>query len=755
MGESVWHAGWALFLAGCAVGVRDLEGDAGERFYQHPLLSSPEAQVAQGEDRRAWLAEVEVFEGEEAREEGAVVHRSGVRHPPRERVVVPLRPTVAPRQGPVVSAAVRALLAGREQEVEVWLRLRRDAWSPGDDVNVARELAMLGGELSSPADEEVVRALAIARREQAGAAALASLGESIAREGGQVLGSTPRSGQLLVRLPLAVLESLTHRPELAGIDLDGGRPVPEGFHAPSEGDGCVVTEGAGCWQEVRGDRIDGYELEDLIQSGSFYEEGYEGDETIGLVEPAAGTIFTAHPGFLGADGASRWENCAYGVWGCLASDPDEGDGHATGVASILVGDTTRGQDPELEPGEGERGWRSRSGVARGARGFSVGTTDVDFTTRRLSQPERGIHLVNNSWGMTDVWGAPRDPECTGTTRWDREYNELFEEGLAMIKSAGNDGHDDPSDCRVSNPGAALGTFVVGAYQVREGDDGLSRESLALYSARGGTEEEGGGRTIVDLIAPTDHQYPFVHFDRPVDEAGEGYLYGRYREELASSDPYALGGTSGATPVVTGFAAVFRQWYRAVRSDLIDDPGILYANLLLMGDRADALDGRLEVGFDSLTGAGRLRGRRFDELGLDGPYAWGTGRVCVRAGEGVAIPLTQGLDPDIDTLKVVTWWYDHRHDEGVPHDKLTLRVQEQRDERWWTVSADDSDDSKQRVFIQRPHPGSDWRLQLVGRDVTSDHEGCGPDAARVYYAFLLEDQDREAGEALQRVRREGE
>ena len=81
------------------------------------------------------------------------------------------------------------------------------------------------------------------------------------------------------------------------------------------------------------------------------------------------------------------------------------------------------------------------------------------------------------------------------------------------------------------------------------------------------------------------------------------------------------GTSFAAPVVAAAAAVFADWYlNSPIGSLIEDPGVLMAAMLMMGDRGSSSGSkRLEKGFDPLWGAGALRLRRFDDAGLDDPW----------------------------------------------------------------------------------------------------------------------------------------
>ncbi|NOY25171.1 MAG: hypothetical protein GXP62_04785 [Oligoflexia bacterium] len=233
------------------------------------------------------------------------------------------------------------------------------------------------------------------------------------------------------------------------------------------------------------------------------------------------------------------------------------------------------------------------------------------------------------------------------------------------------------------------------------------------------------------MGATDHQYA-------------------YSEDSTASPQYTTGlnATSGATPTVTGSAALYRDWYLDVAGTMIDSPGVLYASLLLMGDRYDESGTYLDSGFDELTGAGKLRMRKWDNL--DKPARADEGIVCVDDGSSSYISLDDDpLDADVDMVKATIWWYDHRHDSGAaPHDKVHLALQayDSRTSSWLTVKLSNTDDSKQRVYVTGV-ANQKYRLKITGSDVTSDVEGCGTDSTRVYWAYLFEDQDRDTGTNL--------
>lgn len=206
--------------------------------------------------------------------------------------------------------------------------------------------------------------------------------------------------------------------------------------------------------------------------------------------------------------------------------------------------------------------------------------------------------------------------------------------------------------------------------------------------------------------------------------------------------------------MAGSAALFRDWFHDVFGSAVDNPGVLYTNLLLMGDRTDEDGGtRMTTGYDGLWGAGKLRLRTWDGEGLDGPAGWSTGSVCIDQGETYPITIGTGALPsDVDVIRATAWWYDHRHDEDTDNDRVTLRISHTVGGTTYNVD-DAGSDNRRRIHIAQPTPGYVYTLKLIGTDVTSDLEGCGDNSARVHWAWFYEDSDRETAEGLETVRPE--
>ena len=174
--------------------------------------------------------------------------------------------------------------------------------------------------------------------------------------------------------------------------------------------------------------------------------------------------------------------------------------------------------------------------------------------------------------------------------------------------------------------------------------------------------------------------------------------------------------------------------------MIDNPGILFANLLLMGDGYDQTDNYMDYGYDNLYGAGRLRARKWDISGMDHPWEWATGWTCVGHGKVKTIPINGGyaIPWDINMMKAVIWWYDPRHDDDGTVDDIDISLF--KTNGTWLAGSYSYHDNKER-FIYDPS-GLAVKLVIHGYSVTGDDTGCGSDSMKVFFAYYFEDTDRD-------------
>ena len=688
----------------------------------HPLLEADLEQVCDGHDCESMTAaeifrNLNVFEASEYTGTGTPnmpIHSSGARW--RQVEALPgHRPSTEP---PLPTVEVDPIIdtwrndsAHRNDLVTIVVSFRRLSWDTSVSTSYQAALAVIDGTATSDEDMQDVAEATIASRRAAGEEAMASFATWVANHGGTVIDKLGEAGTMKLTIKKGQLTGLINRPGLNTV---------EKYTAPSDDAGFAYL--------VDGTEIDGYELMDLIQSEQFYEYGwYRGSELIALVESNGNNVRRSHPGFEDDMLADRFANCD-GDYTCFSNpSPDPGASHATATASILLGDITMQQDLGYYDCWGLTGPREcaeRSGVARDAGGLGITNSSTGYAAYTITHKD--VELVSQSSSSAN------DDNCKGKKSWCKDWNSMFEEGVALFNSIGNEGHGDPDDCTAKNPATAIGVFAVGAYKL----DGSDNEIIYSGQSLGGTEYEGRDRSITALAAPTNHTYVYTN------QSGLAYNYGA---TWGSSPPSPLGQTSGAAPVAAGAAAIFRDFYNNTYSRFIYDPSVLYVNMLLMGDRYNG-SGYQTAQFNNLWGAGKLRLRRFDMM--DAPARWETGNVCVDDGTAVTIDLSDKEIPHktggVDFVKVVAWWYDHRHDSGTDHDKIDMElfgdyVGGAGAPATWTSS----NDNKLMIHHSLTGYSSDWKwhVRLEGRDVTSDAEGCGTNSALVYYALIWEDQDR--------------
>jgi hypothetical protein len=518
--------------------------------------------------------------------------------------------------------------------------------------------------------------------------------------------------------------------------------------------------------------LDGEELADLLQTRPLYDAGAWGQGVrFLLVEPEGAALYRRHPGFLDDRGRRRVFNCGAGMSaaccaapttsGCAEPDPIALGGagaHATAVASLLVGDVSRGQHPGFVAGSA--GAEARSGVARRASAWGVGE---DFAQHAALALAVDADLVSRS-------ASERQSTCFGDSAWDRHVNGFYTAGIGWFNSAGDLGGLGGA-CNVGTGAAAIGSMAVGANAYAGGALGVTP------SASSGGD---GRRTVMDLGGPTPVSFPYPHYARPLHHGLPGqrptwHDFGadwerdlQVGEQSAGADDQrgTFGGSSAATPLVAGAAGVFQRWYRANVGREIDEPGLLYALMLLMGDGAAAsapadaagfVVGTVDRGASPVTGAGTPRLRTLDGAGLDDPAGWGAGSVCVPHGGTVSLPVNpdpvtganEPLPPQVDVVRVVTWLFDDQHDQTGQLDDVDLWLErEDTAGRWVTATdlgrrAEDLGADNKRRVVHRDVWPERYRLRLRGRAVAGwPFDGCGWNEARVYYAWLYEDTARD-------------
>lgn len=701
---------------------------------EHPLRAEGNAAKLLVEDGWAAadaLAAVVTYTGVEVDADGNETRRAGADLPDVEGESFDEEPeTSDPHLLPLMDEAVERYVLGpwySETPVKVSLTV----WSP--EVNAAPTFALTWALANlESARGEAPSKLAVRRRvADAKQAVLAPLmltvREATLALGGRVLEEAPLSGGLTVEVTTAALAELVLLPEVVAAALES-ESVSDSYSWTTPG-----------WSV--GGELTGEELEEIIQSRQYYRH-VDGPFTaigqgVGVTESDGDTIFLGHLAWDDASSNSRVSNCTWIAGACAANTPTSGDPHVTAVASILVGDVTQDQDATVT---GAAAQRERSGVARGATLVGKNSA-VRGTVETWATSVFQGDLINQS--------AHHLKNCTGNTDWARTANIVYEDGVAWFNSMGNEGHSSTTTCNAAGEAAALGVFAVSAERY---DTGASTANIHSTNSRGGvgsSSANGRSRAIVGMSAPTLFIHPYAFTASMVDCSSNPLVYGLDWPGTPDCGPEGFSFTSASTPVVAGAAALFRDHFLNVYNTYIEDPGVLYTNLLLMGDRHQE-DGPPNYAddFDNLRGAGRLRLRTFDAIGLDNPAGWSTGDVCVDSDTTVTLPASaspfdgQTLYADVNNIRVVSWWYDRRVDDGIfshDHDNVDLRVVRTDSSGGQTYNST-LDDNRQRISVDSNVGSSSFQIKFIGRDVTSDNEGCGTNSMKVYWAWKYEDDD---------------
>lgn len=395
--------------------------------------------------------------------------------------------------------------------------------------------------------------------------------------------------------------------------------------------------------------------------------------------------------------------------------------HGTAVLGTVLGDYRDGQDPAVATADA-REQRSASGGEAKAYLYwaqrQQGDQQAVYDSVVAQSPAPHMLVSSNSVG------TPSD--CAGEDSLAVGADGVYEAGVAYFKSANQGNGGSTSDCTVGRPGDAIGVFTVNGYDDTNGSvcDSKSAPIRSNTNWGGATSAyaEGKYRSIIDLTGSYQ---------------GAGVPW--FTSDTAVG---TFVGTSHSTPSVASAAVnLIDQMKNYRNSNFIDDPGVLYAWMLNMGDRRDQNGDQMATRYDHRTGAGNIKMRFLGGPGMDAPYYLYHYEMCVDDGEVYTIPInnSQVLSADVDSLRAVAWWYDRRIESAVQIDDIDLQL---RGTGGTLIRGSmDSYDNKERIYYN-DLGGKAVKLEVRGYDVSSDSEGCGSNSMRVFVTIMIEDDDRD-------------
>ena len=355
---------------------------------------------------------------------------------------------------------------------------------------------------------------------------------------------------------------------------------------------------------------------------------------------------------------------------------------------------------------------------------------------------QGARVHSNSWGGGNP--GEYDSQCEQLDRFIWEHKDF-----CVLVAAGNDGTDRDGDGRinamsVTSPGTAKNCITVGAceserlgfnantygawwpsdYPVapyRSDPMADNPDQVVAFSSRGPTQD---GRTKPDVVAPGT----FILSTRSSMIAANNTAWAAYPP---SKRYFYMGGTSMATPLTAGAAAVVREYLRKKKG--IQNPSAALVKAAL------------------IAGAARLAGYGAPGALMDNDQ--GYGRVDLDAILALQLPavavfveITPGLRTgevhtariDIQStdvpLRVVLAYSDYPGTSLVNNLNLILVAPDGRrytgNQTAGAALTTDLKNNVEAIYVPNPMPGG-WTLQVVGSNIPH-----GPqDFALVYLAHF--------------------
>ena len=445
------------------------------------------------------------------------------------------------------------------------------------------------------------------------------------------------------------------------------------------------------------------------------------DVTAAIIEGDGG-ILSTHRGFKEDTSGSRIRGMYLCTTSCsTVSSWATPDDHFTQAAGCLLSDLTDGQDSNYA-GSSDREKRSAPGREgqMWVYGSATSSSDAESYEHMVLRSPAPL-IVSQSRGYND------GGSCLGEDSIAIDADELlYEQGILLFNAAGNS-TGSSSNCTVGSPATAIGVHAVGGwgdgYTYTDECDARD-EDTTTASSWGGNSTEGKNRSIIGAL---------------------GSYYQKLRPDSGGVTSYSdFNGTSAATPSIASSAINFIDMYLHESGSYIEDPGPLQTWMTFMGNRRSTGTSKLTSKFHHHAGAGIAQMRMLNTEGLDSPYIWTDGDTCVENSETVTITINGGsaLNSDSDDIKAVIWWYDRRYENGTAIDDIDLALKT----TGGTLlrSSADASDNKEMVYYSGVG-GQAIKLEISGFSVSADDEGCGANSMKVYYAFIVEDSDRDDGD----------
>ena len=277
--------------------------------------------------------------------------------------------------------------------------------------------------------------------------------------------------------------------------------------------------------------------------------------------------------------------------------------HETLVASAAAGDATQGQIYYVTQAADRV---DHSGVAKEARLYSAeGSSFGEATAALQKMIQEGVDVVNISRGGNTY--CEYDAE---NYAWSTTVKNAHDAGVLVVLSAGNSKNPEGT-CSITGWAQATSAFVVSS---------TNNPADLLYSTVARNTDVATGPMNAFVYTPSGTYQNYTGVLTQVT----GLVPGSWRYGASTPDNFQqTGGTSLAAPQIAGAAMLVKEAFLFSGLTYIDAPGVLYATLLSMTDRAYGTGATYKSArLDPAWGGGRFQLRYFSSTDHPAGGAWG-------------------------------------------------------------------------------------------------------------------------------------
>jgi hypothetical protein len=369
-----------------------------------------------------------------------------------------------------------------------------------------------------------------------------------------------------------------------------------------------------------------------------------------------------HPGYDDwLDGPSRITSIMTCSTSSCWTDTINGSAFAHGAVAMLgaFSDLTQGQDASVTT-TSAREERSHGAYEAEIEAYRWEPGGGEPGLIRAADPsvDGGVDMAAISWGNNDCGNE------LAYTAWRDAWDYAYSQGVFGIISAGNFVNRLNDNCTANGWASRPDMLMVGAF----GDWGVplanwaydteqimggavtnlgnnpncaGTDASCLHSSYGGANLRFSSGSIIRARSTVDITMP------------SGREFGAHMNGSASPiyDTQCCG-TSMAAPSAAAAAVTFKDWAIADGQTIFNDPGFMHIAMLLMGDGTGSgtnpnpggAPTSSTSGMNWIWGAGRMKMRIWNEVGLDAPWAWGVGAFYMYHGDTIDVPIGGGPFP---------------------------------------------------------------------------------------------------------------